>query len=126
MIKVIIIDDEAHVRRLYKDILTREGFEVITTACPDKALEIISNNKPDIIVLDIELNGDNGLEFIERFKAEYPDLPIILNSAYSIYMSDFKTWMAESYIVKSSDLQPLVDKIRELTGSKNEYEQIRK
>ncbi len=126
MIRVMIIDDEAHVRRLYTDILTREGFEVIALASPGKVLDIIEKNRPDIIILDIELDSDNGLEFIEKFKAECPDLPIILNSAYSIYMSDFKTWMAEAYIVKSSDLQPLIDKIRELTGAKKDYEQIRK
>ena len=123
MIRVLVIDDEAHVRKLYGDLLTREGFEVISTAFPNEALEIIDKNKPDIIILDIELDGDNGLRFIEKYKSEYPDLPIILNSAYSIYMSDFKTWMAEAYIVKSSDIQPLVDKIKELTNSKREYEQ---
>jgi len=126
MIKVLVIDDEAHVRRLYDDLLTREGFEVISTACPEKALDIIRYLTPDVIVLDIELEGDSGLRFIERYKAECSDLSIILNSAYSIYMSDFKTWMADAYIVKSSDIQPLVDKIRELTDPKRNYEQNRK
>lgn len=125
MIRILVIDDEAHVRRLYEDLLTREGFEVISTACPEKALDIVRNQKLDIIVLDIELDGDNGLKLIEKYKAECPDLPIILNSAYSIYMSDFKTWMAEAYIVKSSDIQPLVDKIRKLIGQPREYEQDR-
>lgn len=126
MIRVLVIDDESHVRRLYDTLLTREGFEVIATACPEKALDIIREQSPDIIVLDIELDGDNGLELIEKYKAERPDLPIILNSAYSIYLSDFKTWMAEAYIVKSSDIHSLVDKIRELTGQKRDYEQSRK
>ena len=122
MIKVLVIDDEAHVRRLYDDLLTREGFEVLSAASPDKGLEIIKKQTPDLLVLDIELEGDNGLRLIEKFKAENPKLPIILNSAYSIYMSDFKTWKAEAYIVKSSDIQPLVDKIRELTARKRIYE----
>ena len=126
MIRVLVVDDEAYVRRLYEDLLTREGFEVISTAYPDKVLGIIRDQKPDIIVLDIELDSDNGLKLMEKYKAEHPNLPIILNSAYSIYMSDFKTWMAEAYIVKSSDIQPLVDKIRELTGQKRKYEQSRK
>ncbi len=125
MIRILVIDDEAHVRKLYEDLLTREGFEVISTARPEKALDIIRNQKLDIIVLDIELDSDNGLELIEKYKAERPYLPIILNSAYSIYMSDFKTWMAEAYIVKSSDIKPLVDKIKELIGRPREYEQDR-
>lgn len=126
MIRVLVIDDEAHVRTLYENLLTREGFEVISTACPEKALDMIRDWTPDIIVLDIELDGDNGLKLIEKYKSKYPDLPIILNSAYSIYQSDFKSWLAEAYIVKSSDIQPLIDNIRELTNSQKKYEQSRK
>lgn len=126
MIKVLVIDDEVHVRRLYEDLLTRERFEVISTDCPEKAMDLIKESNPDIIILDIELNGDNGLKLIEKLKANNPDLPIILNSAYSIYMSDFKSWMADAYIVKSSDIQPLVDKIKDLYDRKRNYEQSRK
>ncbi|MCP4633761.1 MAG: response regulator, partial [candidate division Zixibacteria bacterium] len=99
MIRVLVIDDDDHVRSLYDNLLTREGFDVLSTACPEKALNIIRTDKPDIVVLDIELDGNNGLKLIEKYKTEDPYLPIILNSAYSIYMSDFKTWMAEAYIV---------------------------
>ena len=96
MSRVLVIDDEAHVRRLYDNLLTREGFEVISAACPEEAFDIIRGKIPDIIVLDIELDEDNGLKLIEKFKVECPDIPIILNSAYSIYMSDllsFKFWI---------------------------------
>ncbi|MCP4706604.1 MAG: response regulator [candidate division Zixibacteria bacterium] len=123
MIRVLVIDDDDHVRSLYDNLLTREGFDVLSTACPEKALNIIRTDKPDIVVLDIELDGNNGLKLIEKYKTEDPYLPIILNSAYSIYMSDFKTWMAEAYIVKSSDIQPLIEKIKELADPKREYEQ---
>lgn len=118
MIKVLVIDDEAHVRKLYQDLLSRENFDVVTTDNAQQAAALIQKNDIDIVVLDIELKNESGLDILNDFKVKYPDLPIILNSAYSVYMSDFKTWMAEAYILKSSDIRPLVDKIKELTGSK--------
>jgi len=118
MIKVLIIDDEAHVRKLYQDLLSRENFEVSATDNAEQAMTLIQKNHIDIVVLDIELKNESGLDILDDFKSKYPELPIILNSAYSIYMSDFKTWMAEAYILKSSDIRPLVEKIKELTGKK--------
>ena len=118
MIKVLIIDDEAHVRKLYQDLLSRENFEVSVTDNAEQAMILIQKYHIDIVVLDIELKNESGLDILNDFKSKYPELPIILNSAYSIYMSDFKTWMAEAYILKSSDIRPLVEKIKELTGTK--------
>jgi len=123
MVKVLIIDDEAHVRKLYKSLLEREGFDVETTESIDYSMELIKNKGADIVVLDIELKDESGLNLLKQYKVLNPDLPIILNSAYSIYMSDFKTWLAEAYILKSSNIQPLIDKIRELTSDRVTDEQ---
>ena len=97
MIRILVIDDEAHVRRLYEDLLTREGFEVISTACPEKALDIVRTQKLDIIVLDIELDGDkdtafgtskkdHDLEAIKKLRTHggsaESEVPIYLNREY--------------------------------------------
>ncbi len=121
MIKILVIDDEAHVRKLYKNLLEREGFEVFVTDDTAVALELVRDQKIDIVVLDIELENESGLNLLRQYKAQNPNLPIILNTAYSMYMSDFKTWMAEAYILKSSNIQPLIDKIKELTSIPANY-----
>lgn len=121
MIKILVIDDEAHVRKLYKSLLEREGFEVFVTDDTTMALELVRDQKIDIVVLDIELENESGLNLLRQYKAQNPNLPIILNTAYSMYMSDFKTWMAEAYILKSSNIQPLIDKIKELTSIPANY-----
>jgi len=79
------------------------------------------SGKMDIVVLDIELENESGLNLLRQYKDQKPNLPIILNTAYSMYMSDFKTWMAEAYILKSSNIQPLIDKIKELTSIPANY-----
>jgi two-component SAPR family response regulator len=68
----------------------------------------------DLVVLDIKMEGRNGLESLSDFRRVNKDLPIILNSAYSTYKSDFQSWLADAYLVKSSNLEELKRKVREL------------
>jgi len=117
MSRLLIIDDEDHIRKLYKDYFTREGHQVVAVASGHEALEAAAGQKFDLAILDIELEETSGLEVLKDFKERHPELPIILNSAYSTYKSDFHTWIADAYIVKSSDLQPLRNKIREMVGA---------
>ena len=112
--KILIVDDEEHIRMLYKETLSRDGHQVITAASGKEALACLEKSEIDLVILDIELEGENGINVLKSIKETKADLPIILNTAYSIYKSDFKTWMAEDYIVKSSDIQPLRDKINQL------------
>ncbi|SYZ74246.1 Response regulator receiver protein [Candidatus Zixiibacteriota bacterium] len=114
MHKLLIVDDEDHIRKLYRDYLTREGYEVVTAASADEAMKVVAEAAPDLVVLDIELVETTGLEVLKTLKEKYPALPVILNSAYSTYKSDFHTWVADAYIVKSSNMVPLKEKINEL------------
>jgi DNA-binding response OmpR family regulator len=114
MHRLLIVDDEDHIRKLYKDYLSREGYEVVTAASAEEALKIAAEIGLDLVVLDIELEETTGLEVLKKIKEQYPALPVILNSAYSTYKSDFHTWVADAYVVKSSDIVPLKEKIKEL------------
>ncbi|MCX6826016.1 MAG: response regulator [candidate division Zixibacteria bacterium] len=114
MHRLLIVDDEDHIRKLYRDFLIREGYEVKTVASGEEALDMVATGNFDLVVLDIELEDASGLDILKQFKEKHPHLPIILNSAYSTYKSDFNTWLADAYIQKSSDIKPLKDKIKEL------------
>jgi CheY-like chemotaxis protein len=114
---ILVVDDENHIRKLYTEFLTREGYQVVSVASSEEALEMVAGRKFDLVILDIELEDASGLEVLKRFKSEHRDLPVILNSAYSIYKSDFSTWLADAYILKSSDITSLKEKIEELVGA---------
>ncbi len=116
MAKLLFVDDEAHLRKLYLEFFTREGYEVVTAATGREAIQLVQKGNFELAVLDIEMNGINGLELLKELKALRSDLPIIINSAYSVYMSDFKSWLAEDYIIKSSDIKPLLTKIKKLVA----------
>jgi two-component system, response regulator, stage 0 sporulation protein F len=54
----------------------------------------------------------SGIEVLRQIKEKYPDLPVLLSSAYSEYKQDFGTWASEEYLVKSSDLEDLKAAVR--------------
>ncbi len=114
MAKILIVDDEVNVRKLYGEELEGEGYKAFTAATIDEAIEILENEHPDLIVLDIKLGEESGIECLLKIVEYRKDLPVIINSAYSVYKDNFQTWAADAYIVKSMDLGPLKEKIREL------------
>ena len=109
MSKVLVVDDEKNVRRLYEAELSKEGYEVETAESAEEALEAIEKAPPDLVVLDIRLEGMDGIDCLRTIMEKRRDLPVILNSAYSTYKQDFASWMADAYVVKSSDLTELKD-----------------
>ncbi len=55
-----------------------------------------------------------GIEAMGMILSKYKNIPIIINTAYSSYKDNFMSWIADAYIIKSSDLSELKDKIEEL------------
>lgn len=107
MAKILIVDDEEHIRMLYKVELEDEGYNVITAADGHKLLERIENEKPELIVLDIKMAGYNGLDLLQEVRNRFYNLPVILCSAYDSFKRDIKSIAADFYVVKSSDLSEL-------------------
>ncbi len=114
MPEILIVDDEIHIRKLYTAFLSREGYSVDSAANGDEALAMLGKKGYDLAVLDIELEDTNGMELLKQIKAVYPEILVVLNSAFAVYKSDFHSWLADGYIVKSSDIRPLKEQIESL------------
>jgi DNA-binding response OmpR family regulator len=80
----------------------------------EQALEVLNRERFDLIITDIRMPGRDGVELITQILGLRKDIPIIINTAYQSYKEDFMTWAADAYIVKSSSLQELKSKIKEL------------
>jgi DNA-binding response OmpR family regulator len=113
---ILVVDDEEHMLRLYEKEFSDDGYQVKTATGAEEALKIAQKGQVDLVVLDIKMEGKNGLEILSDFRRINKDLPIILNSAYSTYKSDFQSWLADAYLVKSSNLEELKKTIRELVN----------
>ena len=107
MKKIVIADDEEVVCELYAEELSREGYEVVSTSDCGELMDMIEQYEPDLVVLDIRMGEYDGLDFLQRVRNAYYNMPVILCSAYSSYKYDLRSIAADSYVVKSSDLTEL-------------------
>lgn len=112
--RIMCVDDEVNLLKLYEQELMDEGYQVVPVTNGEEVLAEIDKQQPDLVVLDIMLGENDGLELLDRIRREHHDLPVVLHSAYSIYKHNFQSWLADDYLVKSSDLSELKSKIREL------------
>jgi two-component system cell cycle response regulator DivK len=86
LFRVLIIDDDRFNRRLYEDLLVADGLAVETVADAAEGLRRIRSNRPDLVVMDIEMPDLDGLEATRRLKAdpETAALPVIIISAHAL------------------------------------------
>jgi DNA-binding response OmpR family regulator len=116
--KVLIVDDEPHLRLLYETELRRAGYETMTASNGQQGLEYVETMKPDLVILDIRMAGMDGVETLQRILDRDTTIPVILNTAYSSYRENYLTWSADAYVTKSSDVSELLDKVKELLEAK--------
>jgi DNA-binding response OmpR family regulator len=112
MPKILIVDDEEHIRFLYSEELSDEGYEVATADSGYQLLERIEEEKPDLVILDIKMVDYNGLDLLQDIRNKYYDLPVILCTAYDTFKEDMKSIAADFYVIKSFDLTELKNKIK--------------
>jgi CheY-like chemotaxis protein len=112
--KILIVEDEEGLRLLYREELGAEGYEIITAQNGKEAIQKLEEGKPDLIILDIVMPVMDGMEALGRIVGKERKIPIILNSSYPGYREDFMTWAADAYVTKSSDLDELKTKVKEL------------
>lgn len=114
MPKILIVDDEPGLRLLYSAELEDEGYTVVTAADCAAAADALANDSIDLVVLDIQIKQESGLEMLQKIVKERSGLPVILCSAYNCYKDDFASWLADAYVVKSSNLDELKSEVARL------------
>jgi DNA-binding response OmpR family regulator len=111
--KILIVDDDQNILRLYKEELEEEGYVIVTASNGQEAMEQFEREVPDLVTLDILLPDVDGIKLLRQMKEKRPRLPVIMSTAYD-YRDDFAVWASEAYIVKSADLTELKATIKKL------------
>lgn len=111
---ILVVEDDKNQLLLYEQELLLEGYNVIAAKDGLEAVKKVREQLPDLIVMDINMPKMDGIEAMGKILSEHKEIPVIINTAYSSYKDDFKSWSANAYIIKSSDLKELKDKIKEL------------
>jgi two-component system nitrogen regulation response regulator NtrX len=79
-VKVLIVDDEANLRRMLRSLLEQNGYQVAEAGSAEQGLTLVGESAPDVVLLDLVLPGASGLESLPRFREEFPGTPIIMMS----------------------------------------------
>jgi DNA-binding response OmpR family regulator len=112
--KILIVDDEPNVRLVYKEVLSEKGYEVLEAESSQETFDILNRESIDLLVLDIKLRYESGLDILQRVSKQFPQIPVVLCSAYISFQNDYTSWLADSYIVKSSDPEDLLKEIEKI------------
>ncbi|MBA2847686.1 response regulator [Thermosulfuriphilus ammonigenes] len=105
--KILLVDDEESIHVLYREELEEEGYEVYSALNGEEALKMAEEVDPDLVILDINMPGMDGIEVLRQLKEKKPNRPVILSSAYPEYKQDLASWASDDYIVKSYNLDEL-------------------
>ena len=119
MAKVLIVDDAAFMRMMIKDILEKNGFEVIGEANNGiKAVELYKVEKPDVVTMDITMPDMDGIEAVKAIKSFDADAKIIMCSAMgqqSMVMDAIRAG-AKDFIVKPFQADRVLEAIKKVIG----------
>ena len=108
---VMVVEDNEKNRKLMRVVLKAKGYNVIEAETGEEALNILRNQKPDIILMDIQLPGIDGITLIKQIKATttLKDIPIIAVTAYAMKGDEEKIMEAgcDAYVSKPINTQEL-------------------
>jgi len=117
---ILIIDDEASLRRTLARILQQAGFEVTTAASGQESLAFLSQQAFDLVYLDIRMPDMNGLEVLKKIHSNFPELPVILFTAQPDMNSAVEAlrYGAIDYLMKPLQPQTLIDHTRAILAQR--------
>lgn len=119
MTRVLIVDDAAFMRMMIKDILQKNGFEVVGEASNGiEAVNLYKKEKPDVVTMDITMPDMDGIEAVREIKAFDSEAKIIMCSAMgqqSMVMDAIKSG-AKDFIVKPFQSDRVLEAIRKVVG----------
>ncbi len=115
--RILIIEDQEDNRRIMSDTLSAAGFEVIEAVTGDAGVAMAESERPDLILMDIQLPGIDGYEATRLIKAnpELRHIPIIVVTSYALSGDDVKAKEAgcDAYLAKPFRPRELLATVRE-------------
>lgn len=124
MQKVLIADDEENIRNILDFSLSSEGFDVIAASSGEEAYSLAQTEAPALIILDVMMPGQGGIETCRRLKSESrtASIPVVMLTARSSRQDrdESKAAGADGYITKPFSPQKLIDTVQSILGVPNE------
>ncbi len=112
--RILVVDDEAHVRSMIGATLERQGYDVQMAACGREAFETLERNAFDLVLTDIVMQDGNGIALLERIHAQQPNLPVVMVTAIhdiSVAIDSMRRG-AYDYLLKPFEREHLVNTVQ--------------
>ncbi len=127
---VLIVDDEPEVLSSIKDVLEDEGYRTLGVTTGEEALKFVERELPDLVILDVWLEGIDGIEVLGQIKEKHPDLPVLIISGHGTIETAIKAVKLGAYdfVEKPIDLDRFllkVEKAIEDARIKRHYRSLR-
>ncbi|SRR5256885_8001485 len=123
-VRILLVDDHALVRQGLRSLLAQEGFSVVGEASDGlEAMEKIRSLSPDIVVMDISMPAQNGLNVAREVHKFFPQVKVILLSQHTedMYIADALEACVAAYVLKSQASSDLIHAIHQVSSGKVYY-----
>src|ERR1700722_18078671 len=103
---ILIVEDEAKMRRLLELNLGEDGFHTLSAGDAEAGLKLLSENTVDLVVTDLKMPGMNGLEFLQAVKRQNAVLPVVVMTAFGTVETAVEAMKAgaSDYVLKPFSL----------------------
>src|SRR6266498_1242281 len=104
MSHILFVDDEVPIRETLSLYFKKKGFEVTTAENGAEIIRLAEMTPFDLVILDINLGGENGLELLGLFKEKYPQVPVVMFTSFASDPALLKEAMArgaDAYMSKT-------------------------
>ena len=116
--KLLLVDDEDDFRDAARQALTRQGFEVSEANSGEQALELLADHRPAVVVLDLKMNGLDGISTLDRIRKIDKALPVMILTGHGKYedaLAGMRLGVVD-FVQKPVDLKDLGARIRKLVA----------
>ena len=119
--KILVIDDDAHLRESLAEVLDLEGFACIEAANARAGIEAAKKHKPDVVIMDIQLPDSSGFQICQELRRFSKDFILIMMTGRFLSAEEKTQGFslgADEYLTKPFDIQELCLRIRQLLSRK--------
>jgi len=112
--KILVVDDDRINAKIVKLHLTKEGFDVATVFDGDEGLAALATEKPDLIVLDVNMPKMNGYTFMLEIQnlVDFKNIPVVVLTSHEDVRPIFKFNLVKDYMIKPVNSVELIEKVK--------------
>jgi DNA-binding NtrC family response regulator len=123
---ILVVDDELLIRDLLYDFFTGQGWSIAVAEDGDKALDLMQSRQIDLVLTDLKMPNMDGITLSTELKESYPDLPIMIMTAYPSVDSAVQALRLklDDYIVKPFNINQLYKSVEKTLRDKSKQREV--